>query len=324
MEVVLAMTEKTAAQPQSPLDTLGAEVEESLHPALQWIVSHIKLIVGVVAVLLLLVGSLAAYRAVSASRLAQSRAEMAALLAEADPAKRAEALAAFAAAAPESLRTAASLELAASLSAAGRHEEAAAVWARVNATDLGSVPGFGQAAELSRAGKHARGSGRASGHAPEPAQGLPDAAARTPGLRGRTGRRRGRGHRRLGGQCSPKTRAAAPPSSAPRSRPCGPRSPRPSPPQPRQRLERHIMAHPLLDTKAAKHTCFWARSHRARRPGGRCGLRFLLSRHTPSSEVPDTFFRIAPDGDFHFEYSTNEKVALEVAGGASLAGAPPW
>lgn len=155
MEVVLAMTEKTAAQPQSPLDALGAEVEESLHPALQWIVSHIKLIVGVVAVLLLLVGSLAAYRAVSASRLAQSRAEMAALLAEADPAKRAEALAAFAAAAPESLRTAASLELAASLSAAGRHEEAAAVWARVNATDLGSVPGFGQAAELSRAGKHA-------------------------------------------------------------------------------------------------------------------------------------------------------------------------
>lgn len=43
---------------------------------------------------------------------------------------------------------------------------------------------------------------------------------------------------------------------------------------------------------------------------------------TPSSEVPDTFFRLAPDGDFDFEYSVNEKVALEVAGGASLAGAP--
>ncbi len=43
---------------------------------------------------------------------------------------------------------------------------------------------------------------------------------------------------------------------------------------------------------------------------------------TPSSEVPDTFFRLSRDGDFHFEYSINEKVALEVAGGASLGGIP--
>jgi len=42
---------------------------------------------------------------------------------------------------------------------------------------------------------------------------------------------------------------------------------------------------------------------------------------TPSSEVPDTFFRLAPDGKFSFEYSTNEKVALEVGGGAALGGA---
>lgn len=46
---------------------------------------------------------------------------------------------------------------------------------------------------------------------------------------------------------------------------------------------------------------------------------------TPSSEVPDTFFRLASDsayGDrYYFEYSVNEKVALEVAGGATLAGA---
>ena len=42
---------------------------------------------------------------------------------------------------------------------------------------------------------------------------------------------------------------------------------------------------------------------------------------TPSSEVPDTFFRLSPEGDFYFEYSVNEKVALEVAGGATLAGA---
>lgn len=42
---------------------------------------------------------------------------------------------------------------------------------------------------------------------------------------------------------------------------------------------------------------------------------------TPSSEVPDTFARLAPEGDFSFEYSVNEKVALEVGGGAALAGA---
>ena len=42
---------------------------------------------------------------------------------------------------------------------------------------------------------------------------------------------------------------------------------------------------------------------------------------TPSSEVPDTFFRLSREGDFYFEYSVNEKVALEVAGGASLGGA---
>ncbi len=42
---------------------------------------------------------------------------------------------------------------------------------------------------------------------------------------------------------------------------------------------------------------------------------------TPSSEVPDTFFRLSPDGKYNFEYSTNEKVALEVGGGAALGGA---
>ncbi|WP_027184871.1 indolepyruvate ferredoxin oxidoreductase subunit alpha [Desulfovibrio inopinatus] len=43
---------------------------------------------------------------------------------------------------------------------------------------------------------------------------------------------------------------------------------------------------------------------------------------TPSSEVPDTFFRLASDASFTFEYSINEKVAMEVAGGAALAGVP--
>ncbi|GAB7023197.1 indolepyruvate ferredoxin oxidoreductase subunit alpha [Salidesulfovibrio brasiliensis] len=42
---------------------------------------------------------------------------------------------------------------------------------------------------------------------------------------------------------------------------------------------------------------------------------------TPSSEAPDTFFRLSPEGKYYFEYSVNEKVALEVGGGATLAGA---
>lgn len=42
---------------------------------------------------------------------------------------------------------------------------------------------------------------------------------------------------------------------------------------------------------------------------------------TPSSEVPDTFFRLSPEAAYSFEYSVNEKVALEVGGGATLAGA---
>jgi len=42
---------------------------------------------------------------------------------------------------------------------------------------------------------------------------------------------------------------------------------------------------------------------------------------TPSSEVGDTFAVIADSNGILFEYSVNEKVALELAFGASLAGA---
>lgn len=42
---------------------------------------------------------------------------------------------------------------------------------------------------------------------------------------------------------------------------------------------------------------------------------------TPSSELPDTFYRLSPEGRYYFEYSVNEKVALEVAVGASMGGA---
>ena len=41
---------------------------------------------------------------------------------------------------------------------------------------------------------------------------------------------------------------------------------------------------------------------------------------TPSSEIGDTFFRIAAESELYFEYSTNEKVAMETAAGASVSG----
>jgi len=41
---------------------------------------------------------------------------------------------------------------------------------------------------------------------------------------------------------------------------------------------------------------------------------------TPSSEIPDTFFTLYQEAGFYFEYSTNEKVALEVAAGATVSG----
>lgn len=41
---------------------------------------------------------------------------------------------------------------------------------------------------------------------------------------------------------------------------------------------------------------------------------------TPSSEIPEQFFAISKETDLYFEYSTNEKVALEVGAGAALSG----
>jgi indolepyruvate ferredoxin oxidoreductase alpha subunit len=41
---------------------------------------------------------------------------------------------------------------------------------------------------------------------------------------------------------------------------------------------------------------------------------------TPSSEIGDTFARVAKETGIHFEWSANEKVALEVAYGASIVG----
>ncbi len=150
------MTENNvAAAAGGTLGGLGAEVEESLHPMLSWIVAHIKLIVGVVAALLIAVGAVAVYDAVQSSRMAEQRAALTDILAEADASARAAKLETFAGNAPDALRTAVQLELASALSAAGEHDRAAAVWSGLTSGDLGTVAQLGKAAELSRAGKHA-------------------------------------------------------------------------------------------------------------------------------------------------------------------------
>jgi len=41
---------------------------------------------------------------------------------------------------------------------------------------------------------------------------------------------------------------------------------------------------------------------------------------TPSSEIPEQFYNISRETDLYFEYSTNEKVALEVGAGAAVSG----
>ena len=41
---------------------------------------------------------------------------------------------------------------------------------------------------------------------------------------------------------------------------------------------------------------------------------------TPSSEIPEQFFNISQENGLYFEYSTNEKVALEVGAGAAVSG----
>ena len=41
---------------------------------------------------------------------------------------------------------------------------------------------------------------------------------------------------------------------------------------------------------------------------------------TPSSEIPEQFFNISRETDLYFEYSTNEKVAMEVGAAAAISG----
>ena len=81
------------------------------------------------------------------------------------------------------------------------------------------------------------------------------------------------------------------------------------------------MANPLLSGKQGE-THLLLGNEAIVRGAVEAGVAFVTCYPgTPSSEVPDTFFRLSPDGDYYFEYSVNEKVALEVAGGAALGGA---
>ena len=82
------------------------------------------------------------------------------------------------------------------------------------------------------------------------------------------------------------------------------------------------MSHPLLsDAQGARHVLLGNEAivRGAIEAGVGC---VTCYPGTPSSEAPDTFYRLAPQAEYYFEYSVNEKVALEVGGGAALGGVP--
>jgi indolepyruvate ferredoxin oxidoreductase alpha subunit len=82
------------------------------------------------------------------------------------------------------------------------------------------------------------------------------------------------------------------------------------------------MSHPLLSKSAGEQHLLLG-NEAIVRGAVEAGIGFVSCYPgTPSSEVPDTFFKISPDADYYFEYSVNEKVAMEVAGGAALSGVP--
>jgi indolepyruvate ferredoxin oxidoreductase alpha subunit len=82
------------------------------------------------------------------------------------------------------------------------------------------------------------------------------------------------------------------------------------------------MTHPLLsDVPGTKHLLLG--NEAIVRGALEAGVGFVSCYPgTPSTEVPDTFYKISQEGNFYFEYSVNEKVAMEVAGGAALGGVP--
>jgi indolepyruvate ferredoxin oxidoreductase alpha subunit len=80
------------------------------------------------------------------------------------------------------------------------------------------------------------------------------------------------------------------------------------------------MSHPVTYSDPGKRVILMGNEAIAR--GALEGGITLASAYpgTPSSEIGDTFSRVAKDMNIHFEWSSNEKVALEVAYGASMVG----
>jgi indolepyruvate ferredoxin oxidoreductase alpha subunit len=80
------------------------------------------------------------------------------------------------------------------------------------------------------------------------------------------------------------------------------------------------MKHPLLESEGVKLLLLG--NEAIVRGALEAGVNFVACYPgTPSSEVPDTFRLLAGSGRFRLEYCVNEKVAMEVAAGASLGGA---
>ncbi|GAG43190.1 unnamed protein product, partial [marine sediment metagenome] len=81
------------------------------------------------------------------------------------------------------------------------------------------------------------------------------------------------------------------------------------------------LKHEILQDSPGKRVCLLGNLAIVR-GGLEAGVQFFSCYPgTPSSEIGDTFARIAKEADVVFEYSVNEKVAVEVAFAATLAGA---
>lgn len=80
------------------------------------------------------------------------------------------------------------------------------------------------------------------------------------------------------------------------------------------------MTHPLLNDQTNQKVLLLGNEAIAR-GALEAGVAFAAAYPgTPSSEIALQFFQIARETDLYFEYSANEKVALEVAAGASMCG----
>jgi indolepyruvate ferredoxin oxidoreductase alpha subunit len=83
---------------------------------------------------------------------------------------------------------------------------------------------------------------------------------------------------------------------------------------------RRVKMHPLLTSDVGKSRLLLG-NEAIVRGALEAGVGFATCYPgTPSSEIGDNFFLIAGESDLYFEYSVNEKVALETAAGAAASG----